>query len=70
VAEKNFMTPAQLAQLDAEQHAAAAGSSAAATASAAPSPGWLVAAAWLAVGIPLAWGVWVTLQKAAVLFGL
>jgi hypothetical protein len=27
-----------------------------------------VLAAWLAVGIPLAWGVWQTLQKAVVLF--
>ena len=26
---------------------------------------WL---AWLAVGIPLAWGVWTTLSKAVVLF--
>ena len=25
--------------------------------------------AWLAVGIPIAWGVWVTLQSALVLFG-
>jgi hypothetical protein len=35
-----------------------------------PSPGqWgLVALAWLAVGIPLLWGVWTTLQKAAALF--
>jgi hypothetical protein len=24
--------------------------------------------AWLAVGIPIAWGVWVTLSKASVLF--
>ena len=30
--------------------------------------GWLVPAAWLAVWIPIGWGVWVTLQKAAVLF--
>lgn len=28
----------------------------------------LAIAAWLAVGIPLAWGVWITLQKTAVLF--
>ncbi len=72
VAEKNFMTPAQLAQLDAEQHAAAAASAGAdvASGSAQASPGWLVAAAWLAVGIPLLWGVWITLQKAAILFGM
>jgi hypothetical protein len=25
--------------------------------------------AWLAVGIPIAWGVWITLSKALVLFG-
>ena len=25
--------------------------------------------AWLVVGIPIAWGVWVTLSKAWVLFG-
>ncbi|MGH8136996.1 MAG: OFA family MFS transporter [Steroidobacteraceae bacterium] len=29
---------------------------------------WMVPAAWLAVWIPLGWGVWVTLQKAVVLF--
>jgi len=28
-----------------------------------------VALAWLAVGVPLAWGVWVTLKSALVLFG-
>lgn len=35
-----------------------------------PTPGhWgLVALAWLLVGIPLLWGVWTTLQKAAALF--
>jgi hypothetical protein len=38
-----------------------------ATSSAASSPATLVIA-WLVVGLPLAWGVWVTLQKASVLF--
>jgi hypothetical protein len=28
----------------------------------------VVVLAWLAVGLPLAWGVFVTLQKAALLF--
>jgi hypothetical protein len=28
----------------------------------------LVALAWLAVGIPLLWGIWTTLKKAVVLF--
>jgi MFS family permease len=32
-------------------------------------PGATLVLAWLAVGIPIAWGVWVTLQSALVLFG-
>jgi len=32
------------------------------------TPGALGIVAWLAVGIPLAWGVWITLEKALVLF--
>jgi hypothetical protein len=28
----------------------------------------MLALAWLAVGIPIAWGLWVTLQSALVLF--
>ena len=34
----------------------------------APAFGWLVPVAWLAVWIPIGWGVWVTLQKASTLF--
>jgi hypothetical protein len=35
-----------------------------------PRPGqWsLVFLAWVAVGVPLLWGVWMTLKKAALLF--
>ena len=35
-----------------------------------PSSGsWiLVALAWVAVGVPLLWGIWTTLKKAIVLF--
>jgi len=30
---------------------------------------WLaVALAWVAVGVPMLWGVWMTLKKAALLF--
>jgi MFS family permease len=68
---KHYMTPAQEAALDAasaEGSAAAAPVSAAAAAADPPTPAWKVTAAWLAVGIPLAWGVWVTLQQAAKLF--
>ena len=32
-------------------------------------PGAMLVLAWLAVGVPIAWGVWVTLQSALVLFG-
>jgi hypothetical protein len=37
--------------------------------SAPPSGSWLlVAVAWLLVSVPLLWGIWTTLAKAAVLF--
>ncbi|MDQ0503843.1 OFA family MFS transporter [Xanthobacter agilis] len=32
------------------------------------TPVALAVVAWLAVGVPLAWGVWITLQKAVILF--
>jgi MFS family permease len=70
VAQKYYMTPEQLAALH-----AASKSSPTTAASAAPRPaettaGWQPRAAWIAVGIPLAWGVWMTLQKAVTLFRL
>jgi len=68
--EKDFMTPEQLARLDAEQHAVTAPVTAAVSGGESSSPSWLVVLAWLVVGIPIVWGVWVTLQKAATLFGL
>jgi MFS family permease len=68
VAAKYYMTPEQLAQLDRQQHEVAAAAAAASPAAASTSPGWLLAAAWVAVGVPIAWGVWITLQKAATLF--
>lgn len=34
-----------------------------------PSSPLLVAVAWVAVGVPMLWGVWQTLRKAALLFG-
>jgi len=68
VAEKHFMTPAEVAEFD------RAGAGAAPTAGnrhdAARSPVWLVTGAWLAVGIPIAIGVLVTVMQAAKLFGL
>ncbi|MBH1986790.1 MAG: OFA family MFS transporter [Burkholderiales bacterium] len=76
VAARHFMTAAELAEekrLAHEQAAALAGggmasASAGSPGSAAPtSPAW-VALAWLAVGLPLAWGVWRTLQSVAQFF--
>jgi MFS family permease len=70
VAEKYYMTPEQLAAMDAADKAkAAAAATPAAADNSAVTPTWQVALAWIAVGIPIAWGVWVTLQKAAILFG-
>ncbi len=71
VAKKHYMTRAQLAELDAANpvpSASRADTRAAAAAAAEVTPVWIVAAAWVAVGIPIAWGVWVTLLKAAVMF--
>jgi MFS family permease len=71
VADRHYMTAEQLAALDGPAAATASHApSAAHVAEATPSPAWLVGAAWLAVGIPIAWGVSVTLRQAAKLFGL
>jgi MFS family permease len=55
------------AEVEAARSAAHEGAAAVTTTSQAASS-IAVPLAWLTVGIPLAWGVWVTLQKAAVLF--
>jgi MFS family permease len=68
VPAKYNMTPEQIAALDTPTGTAAPAPSATGDGSA--SPAWLLTAAWLAVGIPIAWGIWVTLQKAATLFGV
>jgi len=64
------MTAAQLAALDAAAKRTAAVSGSVVVANGTTTPPWQLLAAWIAVGIPIAWGVWVTLQKAEVLFGL
>jgi len=72
VAEKNYMTAEQIAALDAASRTAAAGTGKSGDwipKVTTRTPTWQIMAAWLGVGIPLAWGVWVTLQKAAILFG-
>src|SRR5262249_51932173 len=62
---KYHMTPEQLAET-APAEAAPRVSDAAATAPA--GSGVLVPLAWAAVWIPILWGVWVTLEKAVILF--
>jgi MFS family permease len=71
VADKHFMTDAELEAERKLAHEAAARanvSAAADVAAAGPSNPAMAWAAWLAVGIPIAWGVYVTLTKAVVLF--
>ncbi|MBS0365377.1 MAG: OFA family MFS transporter [Proteobacteria bacterium] len=70
VAARNYMTAQQLAQLEEQQHSVRRQPAPASGDDSAPSPAWRVIAAWLAVGIPIAWGAWITLQKAATLLGL
>ncbi|HYL03610.1 MAG TPA: OFA family MFS transporter [Steroidobacteraceae bacterium] len=70
VADKHFMTPQQEAELDAADRHGAAATPAGHAGDGQPSPGWVVTAAWIAVGVPIAIGVWVTLKQAAKLFGL
>ncbi len=68
VAEKHFMTDEELA---AERKRARDTSATPVVADTGPAGGGLsatAAVAWLAVGVPILWGMWVTLQKALVLF--
>ena len=69
VADKHFMTDAELEAERKLAHEAAKATevSSAAASSEETSPA-VVAIAWLAVGIPIAWGVWITLEKAWILF--
>jgi MFS family permease len=66
---KNYMTPEQIAAADAAEKAKnVALPPPAASAAGEARPTWLIPAAWLAVWVPLGWGIWVTLQKAVLLF--
>ena len=70
VASHHFMTDAELAEekrIAHEKSLAAAGVDAALASPPADHP-LRVTLAWLAVSLPLAYGVWITLQKSAVLF--
>ncbi|MFO1319852.1 MAG: OFA family MFS transporter [Burkholderiales bacterium] len=72
VAENWFMTDEELAAERQLAHdkavAASVGGTASGDAVQARSSGGLVTAFWLLVGIPLAWGVWITVSKALILF--
>jgi MFS family permease len=69
VAKKHYMTRAQIAALDAANSGGGASTARADNGAEGPTtPAWIVAASWLAVGIPIAWGFWVTLQKAVSIF--
>jgi MFS family permease len=67
---KHAMTPEELERTAPEVAAEPTSAAAAPVSKSAPEAGagGLVTAAWLAVWIPLGWGVWVTLQKAVLLF--
>ena len=68
VADKHFMTDEQLAAEEKRSQAHVITSAKALEWHASPASMPLVLLAWLVVGIPLAWGVWATLQKTAALF--
>jgi MFS family permease len=70
LADKWFMTDAQLAEERRLAHERASASElAAASGSSGPTAPMVVWLAWVAVGIPLAWGVWRTLQNVGKFFG-
>ena len=69
VADKHFMTDAELeAERKLAHEAARAATVSGRVASDEKTPTWLVVAAWLVVGVPILWGVWITLEKAWILF--
>jgi len=68
VDSKFHMSDAELAAVRQRAHENAAPVSVVSTKPAAASDHSAVMLAWLAVGLPLAWGVWQTVQKAAALF--
>ncbi len=68
VADKHFMSDAELAAERALSHDKGADGARSLEWKAAPGSLLLVLLAWAVVVVPLAWGVWITLQKTAVLF--
>jgi MFS family permease len=70
VAPKWFMSEGELAAERQRAHDVAAANAVGPSrdGGSAATPISLVYAAWIAIGIPVAWGVWITLQKVAALF--
>ncbi len=68
VAEKHYMTEAELEAERKLSHDKSVAAEAASQNSKAQSHPILATVAWIAVGIPIAYGVWSTLQKAWILF--
>jgi MFS family permease len=66
VSPKLYMTGAQLDALDRPTDGARETDAGAAVGVSTPT--WLVYAAWIPVGIPIAWGIGVTVQKALLMF--
>jgi len=69
VADKWFMSDAELAEEKRLAHEKSAKEAGASVTGSAGGLSGLALVAWAAVGIPLAWGVWQTVQKALKLFG-
>jgi MFS family permease len=67
VAEKYYMSDEELAAEQKKAHESALTVPAESAQAVGGSPA-IVVAAWLFVGIPILWGVWITLEKALVLF--
>ena len=65
---KNYMTPEEIAADDKAVKAQNGNQPALSASAGEAAPGWLIPVAWLVVWIPLGWGVWMTLQKAVLLF--
>jgi len=63
-----YMTREQLEATEAKKPVAAAASADAGQPATRQAPASVILAAWLVVWIPLTWGVWMTLQKAMLLF--
>jgi MFS family permease len=70
VAEKHYMSeePAQAEAPGAKRPDQPVGQPVSAGSTGNPAHPVLAPAAWIAIGIPLSWGVWITLTKAAALF--